>query len=79
MAELFRGQLQRTCTVEEWRQRGPKCLWVLGYLVDGSVLMGMGNSQGAGEQCLRDDGTDQGGGSWHGDFWGPLLSEAALG
>lgn len=39
--------------VEEWRQRGPRCLWVLGHLVDGSVLTGMGNSQGAGEQCLR--------------------------
>lgn len=28
----------------EWRQRGPSCLWVFGHLVDGSVLIGMGNS-----------------------------------
>lgn len=29
---------------QESRHRGPSCLWVLGHLVDGSVLLGMGNS-----------------------------------
>lgn len=29
---------------QESRHRGPSCLWVLGHLGDGSVLLGMGNS-----------------------------------
>lgn len=27
----------------DWRQRGPSCLWVLGHVVDGSVLTGRGS------------------------------------